>query len=128
ARNWWLKTNGFNHDGSLPALCHQMINGKLTDTAKFQELANAANVNGTVTDLAAFAQQYIDVFARGYNYAFAVAAGAMLVSLTVYIFFNKLLPNKEVSTTEKEIKISGGFIKILISAAAMAATVLVFYF
>ncbi|HPE77640.1 MAG TPA: peptide MFS transporter, partial [Draconibacterium sp.] len=128
ARNWWLKTNGLNHDGSLPALCHQMINGKLADTAKFQELANAANVNGTVTDLAAFAQHYIDVFARGYNYAFAVAAGAMLVSLTVYIFFNKLLPNKEVSATEKEIKVSGGFVKILISAAVMAATVLVFYF
>jgi POT family proton-dependent oligopeptide transporter len=128
ARNWWLKTNGFNHDGSLPALCHQMINGKLTDTAKFQELANAANVNGPVTDLAAFAQHYIDVFARGYNYAFAVAAGAMLISLTVYIFFNKLLPNKEVSATEKEIKVSGGFVKILISAAVMAATVLVFYF
>ena len=128
ARNWWLKANGFNHDGSLPALCHQMINGKLADTAKFQELANAANVNGPVTDLAAFAQHYIDVFARGYNYAFAVAAGAMLVSLTVYIFFNKLLPNKEVSATEKEIKVSGGFVKILISAAVMAATVLVFYF
>jgi POT family proton-dependent oligopeptide transporter len=105
-----------------------MINGKLADTAKFQELANAANVNGPVTDLAAFAQHYIDVFARGYNYAFAVAAGAMLISLTVYIFFNKLLPNKEVSATENEIKVSGGFVKILISAAVMAATVLVFYF
>ncbi len=22
-RNWWLKTNGFAHDGSIPALCHQ---------------------------------------------------------------------------------------------------------
>jgi len=94
ARNWWLKTNGLNHDGSLPGLCHQMLNGKLADTAQFQELANAASTAGPVTDLAAFAQNYIDVFARGYNYAFAVAAGAMLISLTVYIFFNKLLPNK----------------------------------
>ena len=128
ARNWWLKSNGLNHDGSLPALCHQMLNGKLTDTTQFQELANAANVNGPVTDLAAFAQNYIDVFARGYNYAFAVAAGAMLVSLTVYIFFNKLLPNKQVSTTDKEIKVSGGLVKILLSAGVMAATVLVFYF
>jgi POT family proton-dependent oligopeptide transporter len=128
ARNWWLKANGLNHDGSLPALCHQMINGKLTNTAQFQELANAANVNGPVTDLAAFAQNYIDVFARGYNYAFAVAAGAMLISLIVYIFFNKLLPNKQVSATDKEIKVSGGFVKILVSAGVMAATVLLFYF
>ncbi len=128
ARNWWLKTNGLNHDGSLPALCHQMVKGTLTDTTQFSELANAASMNGPVTDLMAFAQNYIDVFARGYNYAFAVAAAAMLVSLTVYIFFNKLLPNKQVSTTEKEIKVSGGFVKIIISAAVMAATVLVFYF
>lgn len=128
ARNWWLKTNGFNHDGSLPALCHQMINGKLTDTTQFAELANNASTTGPVTDLAAFAQNYIDVFSRGYNYAFAVAAGAMLISLTVYIFFNKLLPNKEVSASEKETKVSGGFLKILISAAVMALTVLVFYF
>ena len=128
ARNWWLKTNGLNHDGSLPALCHQLINGKMTNTAQFQELANAASVNGPVTDLAAFAQNYIDVFSRGYNYAFAVAAVAMLISLTVYIFFNKLLPNKQVATSDKEVKVSGGFLKIVISGAVMAATVLVFYF
>jgi POT family proton-dependent oligopeptide transporter len=128
ARNWWLKANGLHHDGSLPALCHQMINGTLTDTAKFTELANNASATGPVTDLAAFAQNYIDVFSRGYNYAFAVAAGAMLISLTVYIFFNKLLPNKEVSAADKEIKVSSGFLKILISGAVMAVTVLVFYF
>ena len=34
-RNWWLKTNGFAHDGSLPSLCHQFINGTLTDTSTF---------------------------------------------------------------------------------------------
>ena len=128
ARNWWLKANGLHHDGSLPALCHQMLNGTLTDTAKFAELANNASTTGPVNDLAAFAQNYIDVFSRGYNYAFAVAAGAMLISLTVYIFFNKLLPNKQVSTADKEIKVSGGFVKILVSAAVMAATVLIFYF
>ncbi len=128
ARNWWLKANGLHHDGSLPALCHQMINGTLTDTAKFTELANNASATGPVTDLAAFAQNYIDVFSRGYNYAFAVAAGAMLISLTVYIFFNKLLPNKEVSAADKEIKVSSGLLKILISGAVMAVTVLVFYF
>ena len=128
ARNWWLKANGLHHDGSLPALCHQMLNGTLTDTAKFGELANNASATGPVTDLTAFAQNYIDVFSRGYNYAFAVAAGAMLISLTVYIFFNKLLPNKEVSISDKEIKVSGGFLKILISGAVMAVTVLVFYF
>ncbi len=129
ARNWWLKTNGLNHDGSLPAMCHQMINGKLADTAQFAELANSASTTGPVSDLTAFAQNYIEVFARGYNYAFAVAAGAMLISLVVYIFFNRLLPTKEiVKSDNKDNKNGTGLIKIGISFAVMAAVVLIFYF
>lgn len=127
ARNWWLKTNGFIHDGSLPAMCHQMLKGKLTDTIQFAEMADAASTTGPVSDLAVFSQNYIDVFARGYNYAFAVAAGAMLVSLVVYIFFNKLLPNKEVVVSDKR-ESSPGLIKIAISLAIMAIVVLIFYF
>ncbi|MGE5419339.1 MAG: peptide MFS transporter [Chloroflexota bacterium] len=97
-RNWWLRTNGFAHDASLPSLCHQYINGTLTDPTVFQGLANKVNLGGPVTDLSAFAHQYLDVFTRGYNYAFGIAAGAMVISLLVYIFFNKLLPNKEKKT------------------------------
>jgi proton-dependent oligopeptide transporter, POT family len=128
ARNWWLKTNGLNHDGSLPAMCHQMINGKLADTTQFAELANSASTTGAVSDLTAFANNYIEVFARGYNYAFGVAAGAMLLSLVVYIFFNRLLPTKEVLKADKEESKDGTrFIKIGISFAVMAAVVLVFF-
>ena len=95
-RNWWLEAHGLFHDGSLPALCHQMINGTLADTAKLQELANAAMINNEpVLDLFAFAKNYIDVFSAGYNWAFAIAAGGMILSLLVYIIFNKALPNKE---------------------------------
>jgi POT family proton-dependent oligopeptide transporter len=94
-RNWWLKTNGFAHDASLPALCHQYLNGTLAEPSVFQGLANKVNLNGPVNDLRAFAESYIDVFSRGYNYAFMIAAGAMIISLLVYIIFNKYLPNKE---------------------------------
>ncbi len=97
-RNWWLKTNGFAHDGSLPALCHQFNGGLLTSTDKLQEfqaLADKVSLTGPVTDLGAFANNYLEVFSRGYNYAFGIAAGAMVISLLVYLFFNRLLPNKE---------------------------------
>ncbi|HLP75201.1 MAG TPA: peptide MFS transporter [Bacteroidales bacterium] len=97
-RNWWLKTNGFAHDASLPALCHQYLNNTIADTAGFQELANKVSLGGTVTDLSAFAKNYLEIFTRGYNYAFMIAAGAMVISLLVYIFFNKHLPNKEKKT------------------------------
>ncbi len=97
-RNWWLKTHGFIHDGSIPALAHQLINGKLGNTAELQKLADKAVLNGQpVTDLTAFANQYLDVFSKGYNLAFAVAAGAMIVSLLVYVIFNKSLPSKSVA-------------------------------
>ncbi|MCD6201897.1 MAG: peptide MFS transporter [Bacteroidales bacterium] len=105
-RNWWLQTNGFLHDGSLPALCHQYLDGTLQDVTTFQSLANGVNLGGTVANLHDFATSYLDVFARGYNYAFGIAAGAMLLSLLVYIFFIKHLPNKEKQKGEKTITIS----------------------
>lgn len=104
-RNWWLKVNGLAHDGSLPALCHQFRDGIMTESAKlaeFQTLADKVSLTGPVTDLGAFADKYLEVFSRGYNYAFGIAAGAMVISLLVYIFFNRMLPNKE-----KPVKASG---------------------
>src|SRR5690554_1585242 len=127
-RNWWLHSNGFAHDGSLPALSHALLDGKLTNTARLAELANEVSLTGPVTNLEQFAQQYIDVFSRGYNYAFAIAAGAMLVSLLVYIFFNKYLPNKEVTKSTTSFKMENGSTKVGISLAAMAFVTLGVYF
>jgi proton-dependent oligopeptide transporter, POT family len=97
-KNLWLKVNGFIPDDSLPSLCHQYINGTMTDTnliQQFHQLADKVNLGGPVTDLSAFANKYIEVFSKGYNYAFGIAAVAMVISLLVYIIFNKLLPSKE---------------------------------
>jgi POT family proton-dependent oligopeptide transporter len=97
-RNWWLKIHGLGHHGGLPALCHKMIDGTVTpeNTSQLQQLANGVMMNNQpVTDLVAFAQNYVDIFARGYNWAFAIAACGMIVSLLVYVIFNKTLPNKE---------------------------------
>jgi proton-dependent oligopeptide transporter, POT family len=91
-RNWFLETQGFTHDGSLPAMCHAFNRGELSDLESFQQIAN--EVSGTVvTDLTVFAQQYIDAFSKGYNYAFGIAAIAMVISLFVYVVFNKHLPS-----------------------------------
>lgn len=99
-RNWWLKVNGYLHDASLPSLCHQYNNGSLTDTSVFQQLADKVSLNGPVTDLSGFASNYLEVFSKGYNYAFGIAAGAMVLSLLVYVFFNRLLPDKEKKSAE----------------------------
>jgi POT family proton-dependent oligopeptide transporter len=129
-RNWWLKTNGFAHDASLPALCHQYLNGTLADTTVFQGLADKVNLNGSVTDLSTFASTYLEVFSTGYNYAFMIAAGAMVISLLVYIFFNKYLPNKEKKTeaTAASDKIDFKPLPLVFSLLAMGLTAFALHF
>lgn len=129
-RNWFLKTQGFLHDGSLPALCHAYQRGTLENTATFQQLADKAS--GTqVTDLGVFAQQYIDAFARGYNYAFGIAAGAMVLSLLVYVFFNKLLPTVEKIKKAEDAskpKANANLVSFLLGGGLMITTSVIFYF
>jgi POT family proton-dependent oligopeptide transporter len=127
-RNWWLKVNGFSHDGALPSLCHQFINGTLKDTTQFKQLADAANLTGPITDMSAFAHKYLEVFSKGYNYAFGIAAGAMVISLLVYLIFKNHLPNKE-----KAVKDSGSEIPfkpepLLTAFGALLVTGLIFSF
>jgi proton-dependent oligopeptide transporter, POT family len=103
-RNWFLRTQGFLHDGSLPASCHAFLNGTLENTEGFRALANSVSGH-EVTDLNVFAHQYLDAFSKGYNYAFGIAAGTMIVSLVVYLIFNKLLPAvQKVDTSDKKKK------------------------
>ncbi|HNS17925.1 MAG TPA: peptide MFS transporter [Bacteroidales bacterium] len=130
-RNWFLRTQGFLHDGSLPALCHAHLNGTLEDPVTFQTLAD--KVSGTaVADLGTFAHSYLDAFSRGYNYAFGIAAGAMVISLLVYIIFNKYLPKKEkvqtVSTETSSVKLRSNLIGIFLAAGLMIVVTVIFHF
>ncbi len=127
-RNWFLKTQGLMHDGSLPAMCHAYNNGTLENTEQFQALAN--QVSGqNVTDLAGFATQYIDAFSKGYNYAFGIASIAMVISLLVYILFKKYLPTVSKVVTEKKENTGakGNLVSFLLSAGLMVVTSVVFY-
>ncbi len=111
-RNWWLKIHGFGYNANLPQMSHAYLNGTLPAERldEFRQLAEQVSGHA-VADLAAFAQQYIDVFSRGYHMAFAVAAVSMVISLLIYIIFNKYLKpgdllrkkSDEVPETMKEI-------------------------
>lgn len=133
-RTWWLKTNGFLHDASLPSLCHQFNNGTLTDTTVFQQLADKVSLGGPVSDLGTFAESYLNVFSKGYNYAFGIAAGAMIISLLVYTIFNRLLPSKDKITAdlkaeEKAVKATEKIdfkpVPVVAAVAAIAVTAFV---
>jgi POT family proton-dependent oligopeptide transporter len=92
-RTWYLGSQGLGYDADLPALCHRFLGGELQDVSQLQVLANKVT-GAPVTDLGEFVQRYIDAFSTGYNYAFGVAAVAMLVSLGMYLGFKRLLPDR----------------------------------
>ncbi len=93
-RNWWVQRNGFAYNPDLPALCHGYIKGTLSPEAgaRFAELSTT--VSTTVqTDLMAFANQYLDVFNKGFHYAFGIAIFAMLISVVIWLKNKKDLPD-----------------------------------
>lgn len=138
---FWLKSNGYIENANLPSLCHQYLGGNIKDAEQFQKLANEAIISGggkSATDLTAFANDYINVFSTGFNYAFAIAAGAMIVSLIVYIIFNKLLPSKykleqaemkdkPVNTSQSALSLASNMRSILISLGLMAVVAVLFH-
>jgi POT family proton-dependent oligopeptide transporter len=95
-QTWWLQHNGFGNDASLPVLCNQFLEGKLADVSQFSQLASEV-VGYPVSNwnLGEFATEYLKVFSTGYNYAFGIAAGAMLISLMSYIVFKRHLPERK---------------------------------
>jgi POT family proton-dependent oligopeptide transporter len=92
-RNGWLKSHGFGYNPDLPALCHEQLNSTISSDAavRFHDLATKVGYSGT--DLNAFAKEYLNLFTTGFHYAFAIAIGAMIISLVVYLLNKKNFPN-----------------------------------
>lgn len=93
-RNWWLGSNGYTYDASLPEQCHTFLGGNMTveNVARYQEYANEAT--GTVvSDLTAFSNEYLNVFNTGFHYAFGIAIIAMVISTVVFILNKNKFPD-----------------------------------
>ncbi len=92
-RNTFVKMQGFAYNADLPGMCHKYLDGELTDTTAFAELAKTVNDGVVPTDLGVFATQYLDAFNTGFHYAFSAAIVAMLISLVIFLVYKKSLPN-----------------------------------
>lgn len=102
-RNWWLQSHSLMYNSELPALCHGFRAGSLSEQAmaKFQVAADAAS--GTpVSDLASFADNYLNVFNTGFHYAFFVAIVAMVISLIIFLSTKKRLPDPNKKTAASQ--------------------------
>ena len=93
-RQWWLGTNGMVYNAQLPALCHEYINAAATMApealANLQQLMVAAG--GQVADLAASCQNYLQIFNEGIHYSFIASVAAMVISLVIFFFSQKMFP------------------------------------
>ena len=92
-RNWWVNSHGFAYNSSLPELCHKQLGGTITEKGLTDLTELATKVGYTGTDLNTFANEYLNVFATGFHYAFSVAIFAMLISLVIYIVNKKNFPD-----------------------------------
>lgn len=141
-RNWWLKVHNFDYNASLPELCHQFIGEGNAMPAKsldrLTEYANAAMLDKVpVTDLLAFSNNYLEVFNRGFQYAFAAAIIAMVISLVIYMMNKKTFPDpakkalvaedNTTKITKEEIKMSAQEIKQRIYALFAVFGVVIFF-
>ena len=94
-RNWWLGSNGYTYDASLPEQCHAYLGGNMTveNISKFEAYATEASNGAIITDLTAFSNNYLNVFNTGFHYAFGIAIIAMAISTVIYIVNKKSFPN-----------------------------------
>lgn len=116
-RNWWLKVNNFDYNAKLPALCHEYLEkGENMAGQGFANLTSYANEaclnNTTVTNLTDFSNSYLDVFNRGFHYAFIAAIVMMLVSLVIYLVNKKSFPDPSQKAVAGSSKISAAEIQM----------------
>lgn len=141
-RNWWLKANNFDYDATLPELCHKYLEGAETmlpqEMEKLTTLANKVMLDGSqVTDMSAFVNSYLDVFNRGFHYAFMAAIVAMLISLVIYLKNKASFPDpghkvadaesSQAAVAKEEIQISATEIRQRIYALFAVFGVVIFF-
>lgn len=141
-RNWWLKVNNFDYDATLPELCHQYLQKGAEMPAQAMEnlttLAGKVTLDGSpVTDMGVFVNNYLEVFNRGFQYAFMAAIVAMLVSLVVYVMNKHIFPdpakkaakgdNVTSTVSKEEIRMSAIEIKQRIYALFAVFGVVIFF-
>lgn len=93
--NWMLRLQGFIYQPNVSELCQKVIADPANSQAatELQALSAGASATGqAAANIGEFASNYLNAITTGYNGAFGIAAAAMVISLLVYLFFNRALP------------------------------------
>ncbi len=128
--NWFIKKQGYERNDLLPSLIHKFQDGTLSAIEKTDLQSIADKVSHThITDLATWTQNYLDAYGTGFNYAFGVAGITMIISLLVYIFFKRMLPDvkKEIASGERVIEMSKEETRQRLTALFLVFGVVIFF-
>lgn len=101
-RNTFVEMQGFAYNADLPGLCHQFLDGKMSEdvvSGRFSTLASSVSGGVMPQDFSAFAVNYLDAFNTGFHYAFLTAVVAMAISLIVFLATKRHLPTPRPKTT-----------------------------
>lgn len=94
-REFWLKAHHLAYNADLPRLCHKLLNdaGNMSagDHANLVELARKVGYEEAVDS--GFCTQYLEIFNTGVHFSFIASVVAMLISLAVFAWVMKRLPN-----------------------------------
>lgn len=110
-REFWLNAHALKYNADLPRLCHMFINDadgmSPADSANLAELAGRVGFNGAVDS--GFCTSYLEIFNTGVHFSFIASVVAMLISMGVFVWVMKRLPNpvkkvKAASVSAEEVK------------------------
>lgn len=110
-REFWLNAHALKYNADLPRLCHMFINDadgmSPADSANLAELAGRVGFNGAVDS--GFCTGYLEIFNTGVHFSFIASVVAMLISMGVFVWVMKRLPNpvkkvKAASVSAEEVK------------------------
>jgi len=91
---------GLTYDQRIPDLAHKFLDGVLKDATELTALARE-QMGDAFTNLNEFCNYYIDSLAKSYNYAFGIAAVAVIVSMLIFVIFRKYYKHADVTEREK---------------------------
>lgn len=135
-RNTFVKMQGFSYNADMPALCHQYLDGKMTEeviSGRFTKIATTVSDGVMPENLLDFAVNYLDAFNTGFHYAFLTAVVAMAISLVIFLATKRHLPRPKPKTavqtniSPEELKKSAHEIKQRIYALLAVFGIVIFF-
>ena len=96
----FLGKAGFTYVPQIPSLAHQYLDGTITPEALSKFEALAVQQGGDITNLAGFANNYIDALSGAYNYGFGVACLSLILSMAIYLSCCKWFKHADVNTKQ----------------------------